>query len=324
MSRKAKPEIAPWWRALGLERNLIHARFVKFTRRLPPPLKEDALNIRTYLGRTAPPHRARRITDCIPVVTVLPYVFQSCFPVEPERLRTLSYALTLLGLYSMAEDKSIDSQIDPSLAQGLLATSLYVEFLNTLHELFPAGSDFWPYHDKFLREHQMAEIEDQKRTGITRRMRERKYCSIVKAKAAPLKLAVCGMSILSGRKEHMIQLMRSFDNWIIGYQLHDDVVDWREDYLACRESLIVGKIGRMVRSARHRYRSRDLAKAVYSSDVIESTLEESGRWFARAEKSAQGIGCDDWIHFVRDFAGITNTAIRDLVTLKVRILFGTE
>src|SRR5438128_4814555 len=159
--------------------------------------------MRTYLGKSAQPRRVKPIPDCIRVITVLPYVLRSPFPVELDRLRTLAYALTLGGLYAMAEDKLIDSQADPELDHTLLVPRLYCEFIRTLHHIFPPGSDFWRYHDRFFREYQMAELAHRREGGRDRTIQPRKYCSIVKAKSAPMKLAVCGMAILSGRREHL-------------------------------------------------------------------------------------------------------------------------
>jgi len=314
--------VDPWGPDFDLECSLIHSRFVNFTKRLPRPLATRALDMRTYLGKSAQPRRSKPITDCIPVIAVLPYVLRGCFPVELERLRTLAYGLTLGGLYAMAEDKLIDSQASPALSHTLLAPSLYCEFLRTLHGIFPPGSAFWTYHDRFFREYQMAELAHGNEIGRTGRTHPRRYCNIVRAKSAPMKLAVCGMGILSGREEHISQILKSFDHWIVGHQLHDDIVDWREDYCARRQSLIGAKIGRLVRAGRNACPLSELTRAVHSSDVIESMLEESARWFARAEKSAVGIDCGDWIRFVRDFASVTSATVRDLVTLKAAILLG--
>jgi hypothetical protein len=251
---------------------------------------------------------------------MLPYALRSHFPVELDRLRTLAYALTVGGLYAMAEDKLIDAQADPELGLTLLVPTLYCEFIRTLHQIFPPTSDFWPYHDRFFHDYQLAELEHRKAVG--RVIQQRRYYSIIKAKSAPMKLAVCGMAILSSRRERLGPLLKSFDQWIIGYQLYDDVVDWQEDYLARRHSLIAARIRQLVRGNREQYRLPELTKVVHSSDVIESVLEESTRWFIKAEKSAKGNQCDDWIRLLRDFASVTSAAVRDLVTLKVRILFG--
>ncbi len=313
--------VDPLGPAFDLECSLIHSRFVTFTGRLPPLLAIRALDMRTYLGKSARPRRVKPIPDCIRAITVLPYVLRSHFPVELDRIRTLAYALTLGGLYAMAEDKLIDSQVDPELGLALLVPTLHCEFVRTLHQIFPPTSDFWPYHDRFFREYQMAELTHRK--GVGRRpIQPRKYYSIIKAKSAPIKLAVCGMAILASRRERLAPLLKSFDAWIIGYQLYDDVVDWQEDYFARRHSLIGARIRQLVRGNNKRYRLPELTKIVHSSDVIESALEESTRWFMRAEKSAEGNRCDDWIRFLRDFASITTAAVQDLVTLKVRILFG--
>jgi hypothetical protein len=313
--------VDPLGPAFEAECGLIHSRFVDFTRRLPQALATRTLDMRTYLGKSAKPRRTKPIPDCIRVVTVLPYVLRSRFPVQLGRIRTLSYALTVGGLYAMAEDKLIDSQADPELGQALLVPSLYCEFVRTLHEIFPPSSDFWQYYDKFFREYQMAELAHRKQFGSDARVQPRKYCRIIKAKSAPMKLAVCGMAILSGRREHLCSLLKSFDYWIIGYQLYDDVVDWQEDYFARRDSLIGARIRQLVRADRKRYELPDLTQIVHSSDVIESALEESSRWFVKAEKFAEGKQYDDWIKLLQDFASVTRRAVRDLVTLKVRILF---
>lgn len=284
-----------------------------------------ALDMRTYLGRRASARRSRPIPDCVRVITLLPYVFYGPFPVDLDRLRTLAYALTVGGLYAMAEDKLIDSQSDRTLVQTLLVPNLYSEFIRTLVGIFPASSEFWLYHDRFFREYQMAEIAHDQETGRAWRVHRRKYYRIAKAKAAPMKLALCGMAILSRRRNQIGRLLRSFDYWIIGNQLYDDVADWQEDHLACRQSLIGTGIRHLIASVRasgKQYRSSELSKIVHSSDVMESMLEESGRWFAKAAKAAGGLQCDDWMELLRIFNGLTSKAVQEMVTLKVGILFG--
>jgi hypothetical protein len=315
--------IDPLGPVFDLECGLIHSRFVEFTRRLSPWLAIRALDMRTYLGRSARPRRAKPIPDCVRVITVLPYALRSHFPVELDRLRTLAYALTIGGLYAMAEDKLIDSQTDPELGVTLLVPALYCEFIKTLHQIFPPASDFWQYHERFFREYQIAEIAHRKGVAGKGRIKPRKYYSIIKGKSAPMKLAVCGMAILSGRRERLGPLLKSFDYWIIGYQLYDDVVDWQEDWFGGRYSLIGSRIRQLIRGNPERCRLPKLTKVVHSSDVIESMLEESTRWFLRAEKLAEGNRCDDWIRLLRDFASVTSAAMQDLVTLKVRILLET-
>jgi hypothetical protein len=306
--------------AFDLECGLIHSRFVAFTKRLPPQLALQALDMRTYLGKSAQPRRVKPIPDCIRAVTVLPYVLRSHFRVELDRIRTLAYALTVGGLYAMAEDKLIDSQVDADPGLALLTPTLYCEFIKTLHQIFPPTSEFWPYHDRFFCEYQMAELAHRRRSRRGS-IQPSRYYRIIKAKSAPMKLAVCGMAILARLRERLSPLLKSFDYWIIGYQLYDDVVDWQEDYFARRPSLIGARIGRLIGGHRERYRLAQLTKVVHSSDVIESALEESTRWFIRAEKSAKESQCDDWIRLLRDFASVTTAAVRDLVTLKVKILF---
>lgn len=317
----------PWGPAFDAESDLIYSRFVTFTKRLPRPVAKRGLDMRTYLGDSGELPRSGQIPECIRVITILPFVLYDAFPVRPDKLRTLAYALTVGGLYAMAEDKLIDSQTGPGLSHNLLVPSLYGEFIRALHQLFPANSDFWSYHDRFFREYQMAELTDDRRTGRSGRIPARSYYHVARNKSAPMKLALCGMAILSGRRNRIAKLFKSFDCWILGYQIFDDIVDWREDYLSRRQTLVGIRIRQLTKSAgagAKQPRISDVAALIHSSGLVESMLDESGRWFSMAVKSVDGFQCENWIRFLRFFSRMTDGAIRDLVTMKVGILFNNS
>ncbi|HTS51570.1 MAG TPA: hypothetical protein VMH05_26660 [Bryobacteraceae bacterium] len=296
---------------------------MRFTERLPPPLAKRARDRRTYLGKSAP-RSSVGIRHCVYPVARIPFLLRGTFPVKLNQLRTLAYALTVGGLYAMAEDKLIDAEVDLTPSHSLLVPTLYGEFIRKLHTLFPPASRFWSYHDRYFSEYQMAEIEAIR--GISRTALS-EYCHIAQTKSAPVKLALCGMAILSGRNHDVKKLIKSFDCCIIGCQFYDDVADWREDYLARRRSLVGARIRNLMKSVGGgplRRRLPEIEKVVHSSDIIESMLEESGRWLARAEESVKGVECQEWTRFLHSLAGRISDTVRNVVSLKVNMLFNNS
>jgi hypothetical protein len=274
------------------------------------------------MGNAEPKYRSGKVVDCIRGVTILPFVLRNNFPVRIRSRRTLAYALTLGGLYAMAEDKLIDSQTEPSLTHSLLVPILYGECVRVLHQLFPSTSCFWWYYDLFFRDYQIAEITDRVARNA---MKPGKCYTIARGKSAPVKLALCGMAILSGNRNRIEKLLKSFDYWILGIQLYDDALDWREDYLSRRQTLVCTKIYQLIGSADNvQHRLSDIEKLVHSSDIMESVLSRSADCFAMAENCAKGIPCEDWIKLQRRFAWMTKEALRELVVYKAGILFGNQ
>jgi len=313
------------WSWLATEQQLTHKRFTRFVDRLEPTLKDLALDTGTYLGVA----ENRKKMDNLPVgvsfIGLLPLFFLDAFPVNRKLVRKLTYCTTLGTLYALSVDKLIDSQVESTPRHIFLATSLFGEFQRSLMGIFGERSRFWVLHDRYFREHHSAELYHIYERTDPRNFSFLQYQQIAKAKSAPLKIALAGLAFIANRPALIKRLSTSIDDFLVGFQLYDDAMDWREDYLQNRSTPVTVRIASMMEKQELHIKttgSNIYEVLVHSSDILETTLDESSRWFKKALKNSEGVDCGTWRKLLYHLMETNRKTTEELVSAKVMLLFG--
>lgn len=289
---------------LDEERAAVLARFTAYTARLAPPLRTLALSTATYLGeREGDADAPLGLSQGVSVMADLPYHFRDAFPVGAERLRDIAYCSLVGTLYALAIDKIVDGETEATAAHHFLVSLLYGELQRAL--LAAVGTDlrFWTRYDAYVRVYHAAETGPGPNSGDSAFDAD-DYRARAQARSAPVKFIVVALACAADRTALIDSYCESIDRFLVGFQLYDDALDWREDLAA----------GRLTPATAPLHGDAGVA---YASDVLERVLDESCAWFEAAAEPVADQPCAAWKALLARLAASTRGVIRDMVEAKL-------
>ncbi len=214
-------------------------------------------------------------------------------------LRALSLGNLFGALYILAQDKIIDQQeSDPTrISETLLVSNIiYYKWMKEYQRAFRSNDYFWALFEKYLNEFVVATLwEKRLHFGKVARFENRDLINCGH-KFSLLKISAAG-ACLAGEEEGKIEAFSELvGNYHIGYQLYDDVVDWREDFSNKNHTYFLFKIYDRLGLADDQEQIENYLKA---SDLIEQHLSESIEYYSKAVLMAEELKCFALKNFIQ-------------------------
>lgn len=235
-----------------------------------------------------------------------PYLFHNEFErVSKETFRTIAISGALYLRYLLLNDRMMDSKdiINPS--NLLYSDYLHEKSLSLLHSLFSSSSVFWEYFAGYNREFTSAILlERTKHFGIVSPYSFSEFESIAKGKSTMAKYVTTALAILNETPEKIEALEKSQDYFHIGFQLIDDLQDWKEDYLNRNYSCLLTSIIYQNKLVEHAASNNPpdletIGRALYLSKMAEKQMNYAVRSLKKA--TAYGAICPLWIDIIKEY-----------------------
>lgn len=305
------------------EFEFIQSRFGEYLKTLPPALRSAACDRGTYLGTSFVGTEVRTFPDDVSSICTLPLLFSDSIPVAPEAAQEVAYAITIGVLHALLADKIIDRQLAPTAPRILLMASLVAEYFRVLESLLRPYPGFWRLHRRYLRQYRSAELAHP-HLDHAGPLDLRRYEKIARAKSAPLKVSAAALAFLAHEPSLAAPYTASIDHFLVGFQLYDDVVDWKEDYEQKRITPVSARVVALCES-QHLTGENGRGQVelfVHGSDVLETTLDRSSWHYERALQCVADRPGLRWPSFLRSMIDANKALTAALVQRKAEAIFG--
>lgn len=154
---------------------------------------------------------------------LLPFWLNEEIPIGLTEVQRITTANIMGMLYYHLIDEAMDNPAQVSKQQLPLAQLIHSELIRSYGSLFPASSPFWTYYDKYINEWAHAVTYENEQDFFHENPVR------IGHKAAPVKLSIVAVMLLSGRESLISQLEEAVDLVLITLQLLDDWQDWEKD-----------------------------------------------------------------------------------------------
>ncbi len=216
-------------------------------------------------------------------------------------------ALALGNLYGtsyiLVQDRIIDRQSnllpDVNESRALLVSNhLYYKWIKEYQRVFPAPSRFWLLFEKYLVEYTNSILwEKQEHWGKLHDFAETdlKYLG---QKLSPLKISGAGMCLLNNRTEWIPLLSQLIEQYHIGYQLADDVSDWREDLRNRNYTYYLTQIHKTASAPA--LSEQEIDGILLASTITNEVLEKSTLHYLKAREIAKQLSSQQLCTYLDD------------------------
>lgn len=237
-----------------------------------------------------------------------PWLFEDVFPgLKRETLDQLCIIAQLYAEAVIQIDKVIDYQLwnTSEVMKTLVIVSSQHKFasgIQRLSWLFGSDSPFWATYNRLLNDYvcQIFEEKTCKSLDVPSQSDMERHA---RNKVALTKILTAAMAELTGKKDVLPALEASQDLFSIGYQLYDDVKDWRIDYQNRQYSYFL-KVAFESFDYQGRIADNDfpdinyLNRQLYISNFILSMLQLAADYMERAKEAVDGVNCPKWIQWI--------------------------
>ncbi len=246
-----------------------------------------------------------------------PRLFESYFTnVDKKTIEKLCdagylYYHSILCLDSIVDDKQFSNL--PSFIQ------LQEESIKILTGVYGKDSEFWNYWNKRKKEYFEA-IAIEKQLSEKRYISFKEYKSLADKKAAFGKVAIDCLYLLSNKKDKKVYniLLKSHTLFSIGFQLYDDIQDFKEDFESKQLNWTVYQLQK--NTSLKTKNSSFLNKHLFLKGVAQKELKKAINYFQKAIETLKPLNIEsNWQNtileskqIVRDFVEITNGYIKCL------------
>lgn len=235
-----------------------------------------------------------------------PLLFYTSFPgVTLRQLRSLSTAGSYLFDHVLCLDDLLDRQSGDRDGTVLLSGELHREAMTRLCGLFPRGSPFWTHVERYHAHFADAVL----REGMHHRQILQPYSTpelelIYSGKAAVAKTCLAALAELGGDSATRTALEASHDLFYVGFQLADDLEDYRVDYERAHYTypLSVALLHAGWRPAvesRDRPNATAVGELLVRTGVAEETRGLALTYFDRAERAVASMPQGSWSAAIR-------------------------
>lgn len=243
----------------------------------------------------------RDIRACYPLLFAEGIFEQEFPPATSHFLEELTLAGNFYYLHVLLCDRILDELGNKTdIGTVLLSNFACSKAVETLSNLFPRGSEFWQYFDKYEQECYGALLRERLRH------RDRfssysldEFMEIAAGQAAFAKAWLAALC-LHARKMSLIEpLSRSHDLFHIAFQLGDDMHDWQKDYEAQRYTFVLSKVIEShgiedeVNSL-SRPEAELIGKMLYYSGASEMIFDMAVEYLDKSLEAVEGISCAPW------------------------------
>ena len=248
-----------------------------------------------------------------------PLLFYELFPrVSLAQLRALSVCGSYLFDYALCLDRLIDHAARSDLGVLLLSQRLHREALGQLARLFEPDHRFWGYFDRYTAELMQAALcERARHCHLVTPYRKRDLEQMAAGKAALAKICLAALTLLDGSEPALARLAASHDTFYVGFQLFDDLQDWRLDYQSrhytypLTEVLLRAGLRERAESA-ERPPAEEVGELLHSTGVLEECRALALEYLVRAEGYLEKMDDGSWARAISQTRGRINAFQLDL------------
>lgn len=215
-------------------------------------------------------------------------------------LRSLAVGNLLGTSYVLVQDKIIDGQETKfeNMQESLLfSTLIYYESLKEYQRVFRSHHYFWALFEKYLREFVNVSLWEKRKHYGNILEYETKDLLRLGRKLSMVKVSIGGVCLLGGRESSIEIFSELIDNYHAGYQMFDDVVDWKEDLVNKNYTYFLMKIRNLMNLDEG---AGQVEAYLKTNDLIRQHLRESDDFYLKAAKLAQGLNCTELENFIRN------------------------
>ncbi len=231
-------------------------------------------------------------------------LFYEAFPklsfVHKEKINYLS---DLLYIAVMTTDRIVDDQQEAFREELIFFSKLLWEKAQVkMRQLFSDDDPFWQYYEKYNIEFTVACIrEHQNHFHQLSVYSGKDFREISAGKAAIAKLPITAMCLLAERVADIPAFELSIDQYFIGLQVKDDLVDWRIDWRKKRYSFLLSKIIYLKKWEKEldKLEEDDIGRVIFYADHAFSYLEGAYKAYQKSLTALANIPCPDWEKFVQ-------------------------
>nr|AXL05611.1 hypothetical protein AUK03_00835 [uncultured bacterium]AXL05627.1 hypothetical protein AUK03_00835 [uncultured bacterium] len=236
-----------------------------------------------------------------------PLLFYTSFPgVSLSQLRSLSTAGSYLFDHVLCLDDLLDRQSEDHDGTVLQGDELYREALTRLAALFPPDSPFWTHVDRYHAHFTQAVLrESMRHRHILRPYPTPELELIYSGKAAVAKMCLAALAVLGDDTGSLTALEASHDAFYVGFQLADDLDDWRIDYERAHYtyplSVALLRAGWRERvESRNRPTAVEVGELLDTSGVAEETRALAMTYLDRAGQTVATMPKGSWFAAIQD------------------------
>ena len=257
-----------------------------------------------------------------------PYLFQAAFSeVDETVFENLAIAGRLYHEHIMAQDKFFDKDLPPSLHEirhlMLRKDFLHEKAILILSSFIPFDSDFWSGLREFQAEFNLAQLTEAESQSCYQQADSiEEFEKLAKGKGAIFKAYTRALCILSDKRSLSGALERSQDYWNIGYQLFDDLKDWKTDYASKQLSWMLKQV--LIRffeiSSDESFPvESEIGAILYHSGFAEECLMKAMFYFEKALTEVDEIDCPLWKNTLIRFKQKVNELRLDINNIRGRV-----
>ena len=254
-----------------------------------------------------------------------PFLFYDEFKEVPiGAFRTIALSGALYLQYILWNDKLIDTNqlVDPSIIP--YSSYLLRKSFNLLYSLFPSSSEFWSYFAKYDKEFTNAVLlERTKHFGIISDYSQSEFELIARGKAAMSKYVTAALSVLCNSPEKIEPLEQSQNCFNIAFQLHDDLQDWKQDYISRNYSHLLTNVIYEHQLAEEVQSNsppdlETIGRAIYLSEAAEKQIESALLFLEKA--ASYGSNCHHWIEHIYKFKSKVQKSQKNISEMRGKLL----
>lgn len=221
------------------------------------------------------------------IAHLLPFWLQETFDLSQNTCRRIALGNVFWLLYFFTQDKVMDAS--PGEYQGHLlplGTLFFLDAIAPYRSLLGSDSPFWTFLGKYISEWaESVSWEREQHWGQVREFEEGDLLRLA-LKSAPLKIPCAALSLLAGREEAIKPLEEMIDNFMVVFQLADDLRDWREDLARGNYTYFLTQVmaDRDIHPPALQVEA-EVGKAFFVGTVFEEILELAAKYNQRATGS---------------------------------------
>ncbi len=222
--------------------------------------------------------------------------FSEVFVLDEDIQQKLYFVNRSLYIYTSYMDSVLDEQETIKADAYFLASLLRDHAFGLLNDLFPPSSDFWAFAKKYQRCAIAATLEERTKWNNPTSYSLDEAFNIASDKASTAKMATTALACLSDSYELIRPLEKSLDAFFTGLKFHNDLKNWRTDFIAGRYSYLFYQI--IDRKGLHEklefVTQEELARMIYFTGLAEEILDHAIDCYRQAVSYVHHVPCTDW------------------------------
>ncbi len=246
----------------------------------------------------------------------LPYWLTNCmtkkFPLNT--IRALSVGNFFATAFFLTQDKLFDGHADlpdkNAEQTPLLTNVLWYKWLREYQRVFSSDSSFWVLFEQYLAEYTRSIIwEKREHWGKLNDFKEEDF-KYLGQKLSPLKMSSTAICLLDEKKQWITPLSDAIENYHMGYQLADDIRDWKIDLKNQNFTYFLTQIHK---SADASFLSEEQAEQIIkSSSIVKEVIAKSEHFYSKAREISAEIGCKPLMEYLDEVLSANTVLVEEI------------